>query len=148
MPYRVSPTYRRIMRNNELARAWHSLDNQLPGMYGCQAGPADNNTQDTGYYCSGIPEIAFQDTKFNSLVTPYGSFPVLLLDRAAGAAWLHNTIYSPAGQTQYGALEGVGLNGSLISPVLTWDTKITAALAVMNGTWQQTNRMLEEEGLV
>jgi hypothetical protein len=132
------------MKNNERARAWHSVDNKIPGMYGCEAGPARNNTQDTGYFCSGIPEIAFQNTDFNSLVTPYGVFPLLLVDRTVGAVWLHNTIYSPAGQTKYGALEGTGLNGSLISPVLTWDTKITAVLAIMNGTWQLTNNLLEE----
>lgn len=103
-------------------------------MYGCQAGPASSNTEDTGYYCSGIAEIAFQPITFDKLVTPYGSYPLLLLDKILGAVWLHNSIYSPAGQTKYGALEGTGLNGSLISPVLTWDTKITAVLAAMNGT--------------
>ena len=103
-------------------------------MYGCQADPAENNTQDTGYYCSGIAEIAFQPVLFDKLVTPYGSYPLLLLDKVKGAVWLHNQISSPAGQTKYGSLEGTGLNGSLISPVLTWDTKITAALATMNGT--------------
>lgn len=103
-------------------------------MYGCQAGPAENNTQDTGYFCSGIEEIAFQKIEFDKLVTPYGAFPLLLINREIGAAWLHNSIYSPCGQTEYGALEGTGLTGELISPVLTWDTKITAALAVMNGT--------------
>jgi len=105
-------------------------------MYGCQAGPAEDNTEDTGYFCSGIQEIAFEKIEFDKLVTPYGAFPLLLINREIGAAWLHNSIYSPCGQTIYGALEGTGLNGDLMSPVLTWDTKITAALAVMNGTLQ------------
>jgi len=43
-------------------------------------------------------------------------------------------VYSPCGQTKYGALEGTGLNGSLMSPTLTWDTKITTVLAILNGT--------------
>ena len=47
-----------------------------------------------------------------------------------------------------GSLEGTGLNGSLVSPVLTWDTKVTAALAVMNGTWGITMAFLEEKGLL
>jgi hypothetical protein len=66
-------------------------------------------------------------------VTPYGVFPLLLVNQTLGTIWLHNSIRSPAGQTQFGALEGTGLNGSLISPVLTWDTKVTAALAAMGG---------------
>ena len=117
-------------------------------MYGCEAGPASRNDQDTGYYCSGIPSIAYQKATFNSLVTPYGCFPLLLLNKEIGAAWLHNTIYSPCGQTQYGALEGTGLNGTLISPVLTWDTKITTVLAAMNGTWALIQDRLEQEGLL
>lgn len=72
----------------------------------------------------------------------------MLANKELGAAWLHNSIYSPAGQTKYGSLEGTGLNGTLISPVLTWDTKITAALAVMNGTWQITMDYLSEKGLL
>lgn len=136
MPYGLSSTFLRIRANNERARSWHSADNSIPGLYGCQAGPAETNTEDTGYYCSGIPEIASQKITFDKLVTPYGSFPLLLVNKEIGSVWLHNSIYSPAGQTRYGALEGTGLNGSLISPVLTWDTKITAALAVMNGTWE------------
>ena len=63
---------------------------------------------------------------------------MLLINKEIGAAWLHNTIYSPCGQTKYGALEGTGLTGDLMSTILTWDTKITAALAVMNGTWAIT----------
>ena len=86
--------------------------------------------------------------EFDKLVTPYGAFPLLLADRRLGAVWLHNTIYSPGGQTRLGSLEGTGLNGSLVSPVLTWDTKVTAALAVMNGTWGITMAFLEEKGLL
>lgn len=29
-------------------------------MYGAMAGPAETNTQDTGYFVAGIEEIAFQ----------------------------------------------------------------------------------------
>ena len=73
------------MKNNEKARTWHSADNKIPGLYGCQAGPADNNTQDTGYFCSGISEIAFQPVTFDKLVTPYGSFPLLMSNKSVGA---------------------------------------------------------------
>jgi hypothetical protein len=72
----------------------------------------------------------------------------LLVNKEFGAAWLHNTVYSPCGQTKYGALEGTGLNGSLMSPTLTWDTKITTVLAILNGTRAIIDRFLVKSKLV
>lgn len=40
---------------------------------------------------------------------------------------------SPAGQTVYGAIEATSIDGKDISPVMTWDSKITTVLAVMGG---------------
>lgn len=112
------------------------------------AGPAESNTEDTGYFVAGIEELAFQKVEFDKLVTPYGAFPLLLVNREYGAAWLHNTIYSPCGQTKYGALEGTGLNGTLMSPTLTWDTKITTVLAMLNGTRSITKQYLQKNNLL
>lgn len=104
-------------------------------MYASVSGPASTNYEDTGYFSdAGIQEIAFNSITFDRIVTPYSSFPVFLVSKEHGAAWLHNMLISPCGQTKYGALEGTGLNGSLISPMMTWDTKITTVLAIMNGT--------------
>jgi hypothetical protein len=57
-------------------------------------------------------------------------------------------VYSPCGQTKYGALEGTGLNGTLMSPTLTWDTKITTVLAILNGTRAIVERFLVKENLI
>jgi hypothetical protein len=55
MPYYLSPTYKRIQWNNERARIWHSADKNIPGLYASMAGPAETNTEDTGYFSdSGI----------------------------------------------------------------------------------------------
>jgi hypothetical protein len=54
LPYYLSPTYKRIQHNNERARTWHSVDINIPGMYGAMAGPAEKNTEDTGYFVAGI----------------------------------------------------------------------------------------------
>ncbi len=134
--------------NNELARTWYSFESGIPGMYGAMAGPAETNEQDTGYFVAGIEELAFQKVEFDSLVTPYGVFPLLLINKEYGAAWLHNTVYSPCGQTKYGALEGTGLNGTLMSPTLTWDTKITTVLAILNGTKSILTRYLQKKNLL
>ncbi len=72
----------------------------------------------------------------------------MLINKEFGAAWLHNTVYSPCGQTKYGALEGTGLNGSLMSPTLTWDTKITTVLAILNGTRKIIERHLTKAKLI
>jgi hypothetical protein len=53
-------------------------------------------------------------------------------------------LISPAAQTKYGSLEGTGLNGTLISPMMTWDTKITTVLALLNGTKDIIERYLKK----
>lgn len=40
--------------NSEKARTWNSAIKRLPGMYGAMAGPAEDNTEDTGYFVTGI----------------------------------------------------------------------------------------------
>jgi hypothetical protein len=60
LPYHLSPTYKLIQYNNELARVWNSFEKGIPGLYGAMSGPAENNTQDTGYFVAGIEEIAFK----------------------------------------------------------------------------------------
>lgn len=67
------------------------------------------------------------------MVTPYSTFPLFLVSKSAGAAWLHNMLSSPTGQTIYGAIEATSIDGKDISPVMTWDSKITTVLAIMGG---------------
>lgn len=43
-------------------------------------------------------------------------------------------MHSPAGQTKYGATESTSIDGMHVSPILTWDTKITTVLGIFNGT--------------
>lgn len=45
------------------------------------------------------------------MITPYSAFPVILVDRKIGAVWLHNMLYSPAGQSVYGATEATSTDG-------------------------------------
>lgn len=39
---------------------WNSFEKNIPGFYGAMAGPAESNTEDTGYFVAGIEELAFQ----------------------------------------------------------------------------------------
>lgn len=54
----------------------------------------------------------------------------------------------PAGQTQYGSTEGVVIDGSSVSPMLTWDSKITTVIGMLGGFADAVTRGLDEEGLL
>jgi hypothetical protein len=49
------------------------------------------------------------------------------------ATWYHNMLIAPAGQTAYGSVEGLNITGDSVSPLLTWDTKMTTVLAMLGG---------------
>lgn len=42
-------------------------------------------------------------------------------------------INGPAGQTKYGSIEALHVSGSEVSPLLTWDSKMTTVVAIMGG---------------
>ena len=80
------------------------------------------------------------------MVTPYSSFPVFLVNRTIAATWLHNMLFSPAGQTIYGGVEATSIDGKLVSPVMTWDSKITTVLAILGGNSEIVREYLKEQG--
>jgi len=87
------------------------------------------------------------------MVTPYGAFPVILANYSVGLAWYHNMLKGPKMQGQYlnyfffdtwrhfwhllplkgplGSTEGINNIGTEISPVTTWDTKITTVATLV-----------------
>ena len=134
MPYLDVDILKKIQRNNEKARTWNSVDLHVCGMFAAVTGPAKSNTDNMDYYADcGIESICFQKITHTHMVTPYSVFPLILVNKNVGAVWLHNMLTSPAGQTIYGALEATSIDGKDISPVMTWDSKITTVLAVMGG---------------
>jgi hypothetical protein len=75
---------------------------------------------------AGIQEIAFELIQENDVVTPYASFPQFLATKEpSGLIWYHNMLTGPKMQGPYGSTESVNVDGTLISPVLTWDSKST-----------------------
>jgi len=117
-------------------------------MFASVTGPAKSNSDNMDYYSDcGVESISFQKVKHTHMVTPYSVFPLLLVNRNYGAAWLHNMLYSPAGQTIYGALEATSIDGKDISPVMTWDTKITTVLAVQGGNRDIVRTFLKKNNL-
>jgi len=80
----------------------------------------------------GIQQIAFQPVEHESVVTPYASFPVIMANESIGLAWYLNMLQGPAMQNIYGSTESTNINGSAISPVITWDSKVTTVVAMLS----------------
>ena len=59
-------------------------------------------------------------------MTPYGAFPCALSNRSVAIQWYHNMLLGPRMQGPFGSTEAVLLNGTEISPLTTWDSKITS----------------------
>lgn len=54
----------------------------------------------------------------------------------------------PAGQTRYGSTEGVVIDGSSVSPMLTWDSKITTVISMLGGFYDAVALGLAEDGIL
>ena len=64
-----------------------------------------------------------------------------------GLAWLASSISHPRGQTCFGVTEGVSTNGTLVSPLHTWDSSITTVLGVLGGTVPLGRQRMVREGV-
>ena len=49
--------------------------------------------------------------------------------------WYHNMISGPAGQTRFGSVESIEIKGDAVSPLVTWDSKITTVLGILGGVF-------------
>ena len=103
-------------------------------MFASVNGNISSNTDQMQYYSDcGIPEVAFEKVNHRHLVTPYSTMALFLVDRKTATLWLHNMLSSPAGQTRYGSTEATKIDGSQVSPMLTWDAKITTVISILGG---------------
>ena len=51
----------------------------------------------------------------------------------------------PRMQSRYGSTEAINVNGTMISPLTTWDSKITTVLAMLGGVGEIVARGLKRE---
>lgn len=106
---------------------------KIPGLYASVTSDAKPGTYDVDYWSAcGIAQIAFQEIEHGSVVTPYASFPVIMANETIGLAWYLNMIQGPAMQNLFGSTESTNVNGKSISPVITWDSKITTIVAMLS----------------
>jgi len=64
-----------------------------------------------------------------------------------GLVWLASSISHPRGQTCFGVTEGTATNGTLTSPLHTWDSSITTVLGVLGGLVALNRRRMVADGV-
>jgi len=133
LPYMDIPINKRVFLNGERARTWNSNLNNIPGLYASVSNVTTGGPVTQYISGCGIQQIAFETVQTTVLITPYGSFPVILADYPTGLVWYYNMLMGSRMQGPYGSTESVSTSGDAISPVLTWDSKITTLCAMVGG---------------
>jgi hypothetical protein len=149
MPYLDVPINRKVFINGERARARFSYEKGYGGLFASVTDVSQPGNYDPGYIsATGIQEIAFMFVQTNSLVTPYGAYPLMIDEetRPYGLAWYAAMLKGSKMQGPFGSTEATNMNGTLISPVNTWDSKITSVLAVCGGVGDLVRDALKHDG--
>jgi len=137
LPYLDIPLVHRLFVNGEVARLSFSKEKQLNGLLASVNAPTGFHCDSAnGKYCSalGIQSLADQPILTDRVLTPYGAFPAILIEPAAGLAWYQRMLRMPRAQTVLGSIESFTHNGSEVAPIVTWDAKVTTVLAMLGGT--------------
>jgi len=149
LPYNDIPINRRVFMNGEKARVHFSRDQGYGGLFASVTNVSLPGNYDPNYIsATGIQEIAFQLVRTNQLVTPYGAYPLLIEEesRGFGLAWYASMLKGSKMQGPFGSTESVDMQGRYISPVITWDSKITTILAAAGGVQGLTRKILIKHG--
>ncbi|KYQ92213.1 hypothetical protein DLAC_07059 [Tieghemostelium lacteum] len=147
LPYMDIPVNYKVFMNGEAARTWFSHIKEFPGLFASVTNVSEPNANPNYVSAAGIQEIAFELILTNDVITPYAAFPTMLANFSVGLQWYYNTLIGPAMQGPYGSTESVSIQGELISPVLTWDSKITGVLGILGGISDMNSRYLEKHDL-
>jgi hypothetical protein len=139
---------RRVFYNAEVVRTFDAHEANSPGLL-ASINDVTDGSEDIPDYISaaGIPGISFQEIERRDIITPYGSFGLMLHNLTAGLCWYNNMLQGPRMQSKYGSTEAINVNGTEISPITTWDSKITTVLGMLGGVGPVVQKalMLEED---
>jgi len=148
MPYLAKelPLVRKIFYNAEKVRTWDAYANKLPGML-ASINDVTDGSQDIPDYASacGIDGISYEKIERRDIMTPYGAYGLFLHNQTAGFCWYNNMLQGPRMQSKYGSTEAINANGTEISPLTTWDSKITTVLAMLGGVGSIVERGMRVE---
>ena len=73
---------------------------------------------------------------------------LFLADEGVATAWYHNMISGPAGQTIYGSIEALMVSGAEVSPMTTWDSKITTVVGMMGGLQEIVGAKMQKDNIL
>ncbi|EGD75802.1 hypothetical protein PTSG_07920 [Salpingoeca rosetta] len=150
LPYLHLQRVARVFANCERARTVNSAEKRIPGLYAC-INDVTNGSEAIPDYISytGIPSIAMENSTMwrYDVVTPYAAFPTTLINETVGAAWYHTMLLPNRMQGPYGSTEAININGTEISPLLTWDAKSLTPLAFMGGVADVVAKGLRRDNL-
>lgn len=148
MPYFSSDLtlVQRVFRSAEVVRSFDAYSSNLPGMF-ASINDVTDGSEDIPSYISatGIPNIGFQAIERRDVITPYGSYGLMMQNLSMGLCWYNNMLQGPRMQGKYGSTEAINVNGTEISPLTTWDSKITTVLAMLGGVGPIVETALKKE---
>jgi len=147
LPYLSIPIAERVFVNCERARTTNSALIGNPGMYASVTDVSRSGIPLDYISAIGIQPISFEVVKRQDVVTPYSTMPSLLVNLGVGLVWYQNMLNGPRMQGPYGSTEAVNINGTEISPLTTWDSKITSLDAMLGGIRNLTQAFLINDGL-
>jgi hypothetical protein len=148
LPYFDVPLVRDVFANCERARTWDAFVNGVPGMF-ASINDVSTNEQIPDYVsATGIQSVAFQQVSRRDVITPYSTFALWMHNATAAGCWYRNMLAGPRMQGRHGSTEAVSTNGSLISPLTTWDSKETTILAMLGGVRNLTAAALKATDFV
>jgi hypothetical protein len=151
MPYYDVPIVKRLFVNAERVRTCNSvLMGENAGLFASVNNVTNTSTGQIvdGYISyAGIPSIAVQTTQELDIITPYGSFPTILVDKGVGLAWYKNMLDAPAMQNPHGSTEAIRRDGSAWSSFVSWDSKILNVAAILGGSADLAGEKMKREGV-
>jgi hypothetical protein len=143
LPYTDNEHALRVLRNGERARTWNSKLNDIPGLFAA----AYNSTH--SYIVYGIHSISMgypEPPKSELHITPYGAFPLMLVDLGYGLAWHRAMLGRPHMQSVLGSVESSKAFGPAdVAAYTSWDTKVTSNLAALGGICSLIRSRLQSE---
>ena len=139
LPYRDITEAASALQNTVKSYTWYSSMNNHRGLWTVVSSVQDTLEQPQYFiYNAGVEQLSYrgQSKQFRTDTMSTGAvFPLLLADFPTGMAWFNFMAANSRVQTPYGTVEAFNSAGS-IAPLLTWNTKITVALAMIDGATQ------------
>ena len=145
LPYLDVPLASRLIKQGERARTWDAKLNKRGGMQGAAYTASPNSV----YSNFGIASIATTHNTMaddKQMVTGYGTYPLILVDRGAGLNWHRATASRPLMQSRLGCLEATRSSDAAVALKHSWDTKVTTNLAMLGGLGSLLGQFLTRIG--